>query len=125
MEQNMAKKTAKKAPAPKKIAAAGKPRKKSELYQLLAEHTELSRKQVAGVFDALGRVMSVDLAKPSEGKPRIFVVPGMMKVQSVYKPATKAREGKNPFTGETQMFKAKPAKTVIKIRPLKGLKDAV
>ncbi len=121
----MAKKTAKKAPASKKIAASSKPRKKSELYQLLAEHTELTRKQVSNVFDALGRVISTDLAKPSEGKPKIFVVPGMMKVQAVYKPATKAREGKNPFTGETQMFKAKPAKTVIKIRPLKGLKDAV
>ena len=121
----MAKKTAKKAPASKKIAASSKPRKKSELYQLLAEHTELTRKQVSNVFDALGRVISTDLAKPSEGKPKIFVVPGMMKVQAIYKPATNAGQAKNPITGETQMFKAKPAKTVIKIRPLKGLKDAV
>jgi nucleoid DNA-binding protein len=122
----MAKKTVvAKKPAPKKIVSTGKPRKKSELFQILGEHTELSRKQVAGVFEALGKVMSVDLAKPGEGKPKVFVVPGMMKVQSIYKPATKAREGKNPFTGEMQMFKAKPAKTVIKIRPLKALKDMV
>ncbi len=118
-------KTAPKKSAPKKIASSAKPRKKSELYTLIGEHTELSRKQVAGVFEALGSIMSVDLAKPSDGKPKIFVVPGMMKVQSVYKPASKAREGKNPFTGEMQMFKAKPAKTVIKIRPLKALKDMV
>ncbi len=121
----MTKAPAKKAPAPKKIAASGKLRKKSELYTLIAEHTDLSRKQVAGVFETLGRIMTVDLAKPSDGKPKVFVIPGMLKVTATYKPATKAREGKNPFTGEMQMFKAKPAKTVIKARALKALKDAV
>ena len=121
----MSKKMMKKAPAPRKLAPASKPRKKSELFTILAEHNELTRKQVAGVFDTLSRVMSVDLAKPGEGRPKEFTVPGLMKVKSIYKPATKAREGKNPFTGEMTMFKAKPAKTVIKIRPLKGLKDAV
>jgi nucleoid DNA-binding protein len=118
-------KAPKKAPAPKKIAAAAKPRKKSELYTLLAEHNDLSRKQVAGVFETLTRVMTTDLAKPSEGKPKIFQIPGLLKVSANYKPATKAREGINPFTGEKQMFKAKPAKTVIKARALKALKDAV
>ena len=112
----------KKAP---KLSASAKPRKKGELFTLIAEHTELNRRQVASVFETLSKVMSVDLAKPSEGKAKEFTVPGLMKVKSIYKPATKAREGKNPFTGEMQMFKAKPAKTVIKIRPLKGLKDAV
>lgn len=110
---------------PMKLSASSKPRKKSELYNIIAEHTELSRKQVAMVFDTLGKVMAVDLAKPGADKPKIFVVPGMMKVQSVYKPAQKAREGKNPFTGEMQMFKAKPARTAIKIRPLKALKSMV
>ncbi len=116
---------AKKAPKPVKLSASAKPRTKSELFNLLAEHAELSRKQVSAVFEALGKVMAVDLAKPGAEKPKVFVVPGMMKVQSVYKPATKAREGKNSFTGETQMFKAKPARTVIKIRPLKALKSMV
>lgn len=118
-------KTTKKTAKSVKLSPSAKPRKKSELYNLIAEHTELSRKQVASVFDTLGKVMAVDLAKPGADKPRMFVVPGMMKVQSVYKPATKAREGKNPFTGEMQMFKAKPARTVIKIRPLKALKSMV
>lgn len=118
-------KPAKKVAAPKKIAPASKLRKKSELFTLLAEHNELNRKQVAGVFDTLSRVMCADLAKPTDGKPKMFVVPGLMKVQAIYKPATKAREGINPFTKEKQMFKAKPAKSVVKIRALKALKDAV
>lgn len=115
----------KSAPKPVRLAAAAKPRKKSELFNIIAEHTELSRKQVASVFDTLGKVMAVDLAKPGADKPRVFVVPGMMKVQSVYKPAQKAREGINPFTKEKVMFKAKPARTAIKIRPLKALKSMV
>lgn len=117
--------TTKKAAKPMKITPSAKPRKKSELYNILAEHAELSRKQVAAVFEALGKVMSVDLAKPTDGKPKVFVVPGMMKVQSVYKPATKAREGIDPFTKEKKMFKAKPASTRIRIRPLKALKSMI
>lgn len=113
------------APKPMRLTASAKPRKKSELFNIIAEHTELSRKQVASVFDTLGKVMAVDLAKPGADRPKIFVVPGMMKVQSVYKPAQKAREGINPFTKEKVMFKAKPARTAIKIRPLKALKSMV
>lgn len=118
-------KAKKPASKPVKLSASSKPRKKSELFNIIAEHTELNRKQVAAVFDTLGKVMAVDLAKPAENKPKIFVVPGMMKVQSVYKPAQKAREGINPFTKEKVMFKAKPARTNIKIRPLKALKSMV
>lgn len=121
----MAKKNAVALPKPPKLSQSSKPRKKSELYQVLGDHVGLSRKQIAGVFEALGKVMAVDLAKPAEGKPRIFVVPGMMKVQAIYKPATKAREGKSPFTGEMIMIKAKPASTKLRIRPLKALKAMV
>jgi nucleoid DNA-binding protein len=123
----MAKKNGKAAPAPKppKLSQAAKPRKKSELYSVLADHSGISKKQVAGVFEALGKIMSVDLAKPAANKPRVFVVPGLMKVQSVHRPSTPAREGINPFTKEKVMFKAKPARTVIKVRPLKGLKEMV
>jgi nucleoid DNA-binding protein len=126
MEKTMAKKSA--APMKKmpKLTAAAKPRKKSELFQMLAEHNDLSRKQVAGVFETLGKIMAVDLAKPGDGKPKEFVVPGMMKVKSIFKPATKAAQKPNPFKpGEMMTVKAKPAKTVIKIRPLKALKDMV
>jgi nucleoid DNA-binding protein len=124
----MAKKAAKSpaAPKPAKLTASPKLRKKSELFTLLAEHNGLARKQVAGVFDTLARVMVVDLAKPGADKPRMFVVPGLMKVTSTYKPATKAATKPNPFKpGEMMTVKAKPAKTVVKVRALKGLKSAV
>ncbi|MDX2116688.1 MAG: HU family DNA-binding protein [Planctomycetota bacterium] len=115
-----------KAPKPAKITAAGKIRKKSELFGLLGEHTGLARKQVAQVFDLLGQVMATDLAKPKEGKPNVFVVPGLMKVQAIYKAATKAAQKPNPFKpGEMMTVKAKPARTVVKVRPLKGLKSMV
>jgi len=48
-----------------------------------------------------------------------------MKVKVVRKPATKARKGVNPFTGEEMMFKAKPARNVVKVLALKGLKEMV
>ena len=57
--------------------------------------------------------------------PGIYTIPGLMKLTVVRKPATKARKGINPFTGEETVFKAKPARNVIKIRPLKNLKDMV
>ena len=93
---------------------------KSEILTSIAETTELSRKQVASVFDALS-----DLIKKNVGKkgPGMFVVPGLMKIVVIQKPATKARKGINPFTKQEQMFKAKPARRVIKVRPMKALKD--
>jgi nucleoid DNA-binding protein len=93
---------------------------KSEILASIAETAELSRKQVASVFDALS-----DLIKKSVGKkgPGMFVVPGLMKIVVIQKPATKAHKGINPFTKQEQMFKAKPARKVIKVRPLKALKD--
>ncbi len=124
----MAKKPAAKAPAapkPPKLVQASKLRKKSELYQVIAEHSLLSRKQVAGVFEAMGKIMAVDLAKPSKDKPRMFVVPGLMKVVSRYKPASPERKGMDPFTKTEKVFKAKPASVSIKIRALKALKAAV
>jgi len=53
----------------------------------------------------------------------VFNLPGLLKVMVVRKPATEARKGINPFTGQETIFKAKPARNVVKIRPLKGLKD--
>lgn len=101
---------------------AAKVATKSEILSSIAGTTELSRKQVASVFDALS-----DLMKASVGKkgPGMFVVPGLMKVIVIQKPATKAHKGINPFTKLEQMFKAKPARKVVKIRALKALKDMV
>lgn len=93
---------------------------KSEVMTRVAESTQLSRKQVASVFEALSGEIQNALGRKGPG---LFVVPGLMKITMITKPATKARKGINPFTKEEQMFKAKPARKVIKVRPLKSLKD--
>jgi len=114
----MAKKSAK--PAPKKITPAAKTRTKSEIFSVISENTELSRKQVAAVFDTLFAMASADLKKGTT-----FALPGMAKMVVKNKPATKAREGVNPFTGEKMMFKAKPASKKVRALPLKSLKNMV
>jgi nucleoid DNA-binding protein len=93
---------------------------KSEILASIAETTELSRKQVASVFDALSGLIKKNVGTKGPG---MFVVPGLMKIVVIQKPATKARKGINPFTKQEQMFKAKPARKVIKVRPMKALKD--
>jgi nucleoid DNA-binding protein len=99
---------------------AAKAATKSEILTSIAEATELSRKQVAAVFTALSETIGNHVGKKGPG---IFTVPGLMKITVVQKPATKARKGINPFTKEEVMFKAKPARKVVKVRPLKALKD--
>ncbi|MCY2954613.1 MAG: HU family DNA-binding protein [Planctomycetota bacterium] len=93
---------------------------KSEVLTSIAEATELSRKQVASVFEALSGVIQQSIGKKGPG---VFVVPGLMKIMVIQKPATKAHKGINPFTKEEVMFQAKPARKVVKVRPLKALKD--
>jgi nucleoid DNA-binding protein len=115
-----ARKAATKKPA--RITAASKPRTKGEIYNLIAGQTELSRKQVVSVFDALSGVLAADLGRRGPG---ICNIPGLAKVVVQRKPATKARKGINPFTGEQTVFKAKPARNVVKVRPLKNLKSMV
>lgn len=104
------------------VAAAKKPRTKGEVYRTIAEETGLSRAQVVSVFDCMSSMIGKDLGRAGCG---VFNVPGLMKVTVKTKPATKARKGINPFTGEEMMFKAKPASKQVKIRPLKALKDMV
>ena len=103
-------------------ATAAKGPTKSEILARISEQTELPRKQVAAVFEALSGEIKNALGKKGPG---LFVVPGLMKLTLVVKPATKARKGINPFTKEEVMFKAKPARRVVKVRPLKNLKDMV
>jgi|SRR5580698_5659314 nucleoid DNA-binding protein len=101
---------------------ASKPMSKSDVLNSLAQDTELSRKQVAGVLDALSALIARNVGKKGPG---VFAVPGLMKITVQHKPATKPRKGINPFTGQEMMFKAKPARNVVRIRPLKSLKDMV
>ena len=102
------------------MATTVKPSTKSEILMNIAESTALSRKQVSSVFDALSEQIKNAVGKKGPG---VFAVPGLMKITVIQKPATKARKGINPFTKEEVMFKAKPARKVIKVRPLKALKD--
>lgn len=99
---------------------AKKAASKSEILTNIAEATELTRKQVASVLDALAQQIKAAVGKKGPG---VFTVPSLMKILVIHKPATKARMGINPFTKEEQMFKAKPARKVVKIRALKALKD--
>ena len=106
----------------KKKTAAVSARTKSQILGDLADGTGLTKKDVAGVFDEMGKLLKKDLGRRGPG---VFTVPGLMKVKVVRKPATKSRKGVNPFTGEPTVFKAKPARNVVKVQPLKGLKDMV
>jgi nucleoid DNA-binding protein len=121
-----AKPAAKKAPAVKAAPAVVKPiaerQNKTQMVQQIADATELSKKQVQAVLDELGNVIEGHIKKKGVGE---FVLPGLLKITTVKKPATKARKGINPFTGEEVMFKAKPASTSVKVRALKKLKEMV
>jgi nucleoid DNA-binding protein len=99
---------------------ASKAATKSEILTNIATGTGLSRKQVGSVFEALSEQIKGAVGKKGPG---VFVVPGLLKLMVIQKPATKARKGINPFTKMETIFKAKPARKVIKIRPLKSLKD--
>jgi nucleoid DNA-binding protein len=94
---------------------------KSQLVEKISEqHSTLSKRDIKGVVETLATVGHKELKKSG-----VFVVPGFAKFVVVKKPATKAREGTNPFTGEKMMFKAKPARKIVRARPVKAIKDAV
>ena len=101
-----------------------KPRTKTQIVSEIAETTDLTRKDVAAVFDAMTNLIKKDLGRRGPGA---FTVPGLMKVVKVHKPRRPARKNvPNPFRpGELMDVKAKPAHSVVKVRPLKALKDMV
>ena len=93
---------------------------KSEVLAQISKDTDLSRKQVVSVFDSLNGIIKKSLRGGG-----IFTMPGLLKMKVVKKPATKARQGVNPFNGETMTFKAKPASKKVRVMPLKNLKAMV
>ena len=93
---------------------------KSEIVAQICKDAELSRKQVAAVFESLNT--QINKSQRSGG---MFTLPGLLKMKVVKKPATKAREGINPFTKEKMVFKAKPASKKVRVLPLKSLKAFV
>jgi nucleoid DNA-binding protein len=95
---------------------------KTQIVGDIAGSTGLTRKQVSAVIDGLGCVIERHVKKGAVGE---FVLPGLLKINTVRKPATKERKGINPFTKEETVFKARPARTVVKVRALKKLKEMV
>jgi nucleoid DNA-binding protein len=95
---------------------------KSEFVVALAEKSGLDKKQAALALDTINFLVAQQLGKQGPGE---ILVPGLLKLNVVEKPATPMHEGVNPFTKEPMTFKAKPARKVIKVRPLKALKDAI
>lgn len=103
-------------------ATPKKPMTKTEIVAHLSKATDLTTQQVAGLLEELGKLIGQNL---NEQGPGVFALPGLLKITVVRKPATEARTGINPFTKAETIFKAKPARNVVKVTPLKGLKDMV
>jgi nucleoid DNA-binding protein len=122
-----AKKTTKKAKAktvtPKpKVTAVKKQMTKAAIINEVVGKTDLTKKQVASVFDELAIIIERHIKTRSVGQ---FILPGLLKIEVKRKPKTKARKGINPFTGQPMTINAKPARNVVKVRPLKKLKDMI
>ena len=113
-----------KAAAKKKTAAkSAKPMTKSEMLTAISEKTELSKKEVQAVFDALTELISKDMSSKGRG---VFTIPGIVKITRKHVPAKPARKNvPDPFRpGEFRDIAAKPASTKPRVVALKNLKDA-
>jgi nucleoid DNA-binding protein len=114
--------------ASKKVAAAAagagskKTLSKNALVQAITEGAgeEVSRKQVKSIMESLVTVGHRELKKAG-----LFTLPGFAKFRVVKRPATKARQGINPFTKQAMTFPAKPASKSVRARPIKAIKDAL
>jgi nucleoid DNA-binding protein len=106
----------------KKSSNIASPLNKSQILADISTTTGIAKRDVGKVVEELASVIERHIGKKGPGQ---FTLPGLFKIKTIRKPATKARKGINPFTKEEVTFKAKPARTVIKIRPLKKMKDMV
>ena len=95
---------------------------KTQFVTALSEKSGLSKKQTVSVLDTLNVMVAQQLGKEGPGE---ILIPGLLKLNVVDKPATSKHEGINPFTKEPMTYKAKPAYKVIKVRLHKSLKDSV
>jgi len=105
-----------------KATPASARRSRGDVVKQIALGTELKPGKVKEVFEALGALIAADLGKKGPGE---FNFHGLMKLRTVNRPATKARKGRNPFTGEEIMIKAKPASRKVRVRALRPLNDMV
>src|SRR6267154_1354350 len=92
---------------------------KSQLIEKIAVENEVGKKDVKGVLETLATIGYKELKKNG-----VFLVPGFAKFVVIKKAATKARKGVNPFNGEPMTFKAKPARKIVRARPVKAAKGA-
>lgn len=95
---------------------------KSQFVTILAEKSGLSREQATSALDTINTMVAQQLGKQGPGE---VLIPGLLKLIVVDKPATREHEGINPFTGEPMIYKAKEARKIIKVRVLKALNDAI
>ena len=95
---------------------------KSQFVTTLAEKSGLNKKQATAALDTINAMVAQQLGTRGPGE---VLIPGLLKLNVVKKPATREHEGINPFTKEPMTYKAKAARKVIKVRPLKALKDAI
>jgi nucleoid DNA-binding protein len=102
--------------------ASKKPMNKTEVLNALAEGTGLTKEQVAGLLEQLAELIKKNL---SDEGPGVFAIPDLLQIKVVRKPEVPEHTGVNPFTKQEMVFKAKPAKNVVKLVPLKGLKTMV
>jgi nucleoid DNA-binding protein len=116
----MAKTVGKKKPF--KATPATKRRSRGDTVKQIALGTDLKPRQVKEVFEALAALIAADLSKKGCGE---FNFGGLMKLRTVNKPATAARKGRNPFTGEEIMIKAKPASRKVRVRALRTLNGMI
>lgn len=103
-----------------KMPTVKDPLTKGGIVKAVMDMTTLAKKDVTAVLDSLNTLIELHVKSRGPGK---FVLPGVLKITVVKKPARSARKGINPFTGEETMFKAKPAHKVVKIKALKKLKE--
>ena len=106
------------------MAKAKKAPTKTEVLNAIAEATDLSKKDVAAVLEAMNEEIAKAVSKKGPGS---FTIPNLCKIVVTHKPATPAKKGvPNPFKpGELMDVAAKPARNIVKVRPLKALKDMV
>jgi nucleoid DNA-binding protein len=101
---------------------AAKAMTKTELITALVNSTGLSKAQVTAFFDELTKLIAQNIG---EGGPGEFTLPNLAKIKVSRKPAVPEHMGIDPFTKQERLFKEKPARNVVKINALKGLKDMV
>ena len=102
------------------ITKINKPFTKGQLISTLAERVGIKRQDISTTFVELSGIIAAHLKKQG---PKKFIFPGLIKMTAINRPATKAKKGINPFTGKEMMFKAKPARNIVRVRPLKLLKE--